>query len=54
MISIIKEEKYNFEQIDSFVHYFFDDLDGKASERVVDQIVFPQEEEPSEDKVLKR
>ncbi|CAN2248416.1 CDP-glycerol glycerophosphotransferase family protein [Bacillus sp. K7] len=54
MISIIKEEKYNFEQIDSFVHYFFDDLDGKASERVIDQIVFPQEEEPLEDKVLKR
>lgn len=54
MISIIKEEKYNFDQIDSFVHYFFDDLDGKASERVIDQIVFPQEEEPLEDKVLKR
>ncbi|MGG0836287.1 CDP-glycerol glycerophosphotransferase family protein [Bacillus paralicheniformis] len=45
MISIIKNEDYNFEKIDSFVRYFFDDLDGKASERVVDQIVYLPEED---------
>ncbi|MCU9589578.1 CDP-glycerol glycerophosphotransferase family protein [Bacillus velezensis] len=47
IISTIKEKKYHFEKIDSFVHYFFDDLDGKATERVVDQIIYPQEKNPS-------
>nr|WP_261379696.1 CDP-glycerol glycerophosphotransferase family protein [Bacillus paralicheniformis] len=49
MISIIKNEDYNFEKIDSFVRYFFDDLDGKASERVVDQIVYLPEEDQTID-----
>ncbi|WP_309244890.1 CDP-glycerol glycerophosphotransferase family protein [Bacillus sp. WMMC1349] len=45
MISIIQKQDYNFEKIDSFVRYFFDDLDGKASERVIDQIVYQTDED---------
>ncbi|MCM2981921.1 CDP-glycerol:poly(glycerophosphate) glycerophosphotransferase family protein [Niallia circulans] len=39
MIDIIKKEDFKMEKIEPFVHYFFDDLDGKATERVVDQLI---------------
>jgi CDP-ribitol ribitolphosphotransferase len=53
MISIIKNEEYDFKQIDSFVNYFFDDLDGKSSERVVDQIIYKEDEDDLGDNVNK-
>jgi CDP-ribitol ribitolphosphotransferase len=39
MINIIKKEAFEMDKLDSFVHYFFDHLDGKSSERVVDQLI---------------
>jgi len=38
IIETIKTENYSTEKIKPFVEYFFDDLDGKSSARVVDQI----------------
>ncbi|SLL08756.1 CDP-glycerol:poly(glycerophosphate) glycerophosphotransferase [Mycobacteroides abscessus subsp. abscessus] len=39
MIDIIQKEDFKMEKIEPFVKYFFDDLDGKATERVVDQLI---------------
>lgn len=39
LVSIVKKNQYKFEKLDSFVHYFFDDLDGQSSKRVVDAIL---------------
>lgn len=39
MIDIIQKEDFKMEKIDPFVKYFFDDLDGRSSERVVDQLI---------------
>jgi len=39
MIDIIQKEDFKMEKIEPFVKYFFDDLDGKAAERVVDQLI---------------
>lgn len=39
LITQIREEKIDYKKIDDFVHYFFDDLDGKASERFVDYLI---------------
>jgi CDP-ribitol ribitolphosphotransferase len=39
MIDIIQQEDFKMEKIEPFVKYFFDDVDGKASERVVDQLI---------------
>lgn len=39
MIEIIQKEDYKMEKIEPFVKYFFDDLDGKSTERVVDQLI---------------
>ncbi|MEQ2465175.1 MULTISPECIES: CDP-glycerol glycerophosphotransferase family protein, partial [Bacillaceae] len=39
MIDIIQKEDFKMEKIEPFVKYFFDDLDGRSSERVVDQLI---------------
>ncbi|GAF64983.1 teichoic acid biosynthesis protein [Bacillus sp. TS-2] len=39
MISSIKYNQFEQERIKPFVKYFFDDLDGKSSERFVNQII---------------
>lgn len=39
MISIIQKEDFKMEKIEPFVDYFFEDLDGKSTERVVDQLI---------------
>ncbi|WP_231688092.1 CDP-glycerol glycerophosphotransferase family protein [Bacillus sp. FJAT-18017] len=39
LIQVIGEERFEEERLDSFVHYFYDDLDGKSSERVVNQLI---------------
>lgn len=44
LVSIVKNNQYEFEKLDSFVHYFFDELDGQSSKRVVDAILLKQKE----------
>ncbi|WP_082252759.1 CDP-glycerol glycerophosphotransferase family protein [Bacillus sp. FJAT-27251] len=39
MINIIKKEAFEMDKLDSFVDYFFDHLDGKSSERVVEHLI---------------
>ncbi|CAM3954219.1 CDP-glycerol glycerophosphotransferase family protein [Mesobacillus thioparans] len=39
IVQKIQLRNFNMEKIEPFVRYFFDDLDGKSSERVVDQII---------------
>lgn len=39
IVERIQRRDFNTEKIDPFVRYFFDDADGRASERVVDQII---------------
>jgi len=39
MISIIQKEDFKMEKIEPFVDYFFEDLDGKSTERVVDELI---------------
>ena len=39
IVQKIQQRNFNMEKIEPFVRYFFDDLDGKSSERVVDQII---------------
>ncbi|PKG21957.1 CDP-glycerol glycerophosphotransferase family protein [Niallia nealsonii] len=39
MIDIIQKEDFKMEKIEPFVDYFFEDLDGKSTERVVDQLI---------------
>ena len=39
MIEIIQKEDFKMEKIEPFVKYFFDDIDGKSTERVVDQLI---------------
>lgn len=38
LISQIKDQKIDIKRIDDFVHFFFDDLDGKSSERFVEYL----------------
>lgn len=45
LVSIVKNNQYEFEKLDSFVQYFFDDLDGLSSKRVVDAILLEQSED---------
>ncbi|GAB1304799.1 CDP-glycerol glycerophosphotransferase family protein [Bacillus altitudinis] len=47
LVSIIKNNEYDFDRIDSFVNYFFDDLDGKSSKRVVDELLSDSTKEES-------
>lgn len=47
LVSIIKNNEYDFDRIDSFVNYFFDDLDGKSSKRVVDELLSDSSKEES-------
>lgn len=42
MIEIILNKAFETEKLESFVNYFFDDLDGKSSERVVNQLILGQ------------
>ncbi|WAA09705.1 CDP-glycerol glycerophosphotransferase family protein [Fervidibacillus albus] len=42
MIETIKSKNFNMEKIKPFVNYFFDDLDGNSSKRVVEQIFLDQ------------
>ncbi|MGI1832355.1 MULTISPECIES: CDP-glycerol glycerophosphotransferase family protein [Bacillus] len=44
LVSIVKNNQYEFEKLDSFVQYFFDELDGQSSKRVVDAIFLEQKE----------
>lgn len=44
LVSIVKNNQYEFEKLDSFVQYFFDELDGQSSKRVVDSIFLEQKE----------
>ncbi|GKU83433.1 CDP-glycerol glycerophosphotransferase family protein [Niallia sp. NCCP-28] len=39
MLSIIQKEDFKMEKIEPFVDYFFEDLDGNSTERVVDQLI---------------
>ncbi|WP_241503504.1 CDP-glycerol glycerophosphotransferase family protein [Bacillus safensis] len=39
LISIIKENQFEHEKLESFVKYFFDELDGNSSKRVADAIL---------------
>lgn len=50
LVSIVKNNQYEFEKLDSFVHYFFDELDGKSSKRVVDAILLEQNEDDEKEK----
>lgn len=45
LIKRIQEGNFEMHKIKPFVNYFFDDLDGKSSQRVVDQIVLGMETE---------
>ncbi len=45
LVSIVKNNQYEFEKLDSFVQYFFDELDGQSSKRVVDSIFLEQKED---------
>ncbi|MCM3138829.1 CDP-glycerol glycerophosphotransferase family protein [Bacillus safensis] len=47
LVSIIKNNEYDFDKIDSFVNYFFDDLDGNSSKRVVDELLSDSTKEES-------
>ncbi|MGG1961176.1 CDP-glycerol glycerophosphotransferase family protein [Bacillus pumilus] len=47
LVSIIKNNEYDFDKIDSFVNYFFDDLDGNSSKRVVDELLSDPTKEES-------
>lgn len=47
LVSIIKNNEYDFDKIDSFVNYFFDDLDGNSSKRVVDEMLSDSTKEES-------
>lgn len=44
LIETINNKDFKMEKIDPFVHYFFDDHDGKSSERVVDQLILSENE----------
>lgn len=48
LVSTIKKEDFKMEKVQPFVKYFFDDIDGKASERVVDQIILGKGNEEDE------
>ncbi|MDM5299629.1 CDP-glycerol glycerophosphotransferase family protein [Bacillus pumilus] len=50
LVSIIKNNHYEFEKLDSFVHYFFDELDGKSSERVVNAILLEENGDDEKEK----
>lgn len=39
IICAVKEQQYEKEKVESFKHRFFDDLDGRASERVADFVL---------------
>ncbi|MFS0788318.1 CDP-glycerol glycerophosphotransferase family protein [Shouchella sp. 1P09AA] len=39
MINRIVTEEFESDRIEPFIHYFFDELDGKASERFVNQLI---------------
>lgn len=45
IISKIQNKEFKMDRIEPFVKYFFDDLDGKSSARVVDQIILAEPEE---------
>ncbi|MDN4526088.1 CDP-glycerol glycerophosphotransferase family protein [Fictibacillus fluitans] len=49
LVSTIKREDFKMEKVQPFVKYFFDDIDGKASERVVDRIFLGIGEEDEEE-----
>ncbi|MDM5340106.1 CDP-glycerol glycerophosphotransferase family protein [Fictibacillus enclensis] len=49
LVSTIKREDFKMEKVQPFVNYFFDDIDGKASERVVDRIFLGIGEEDEEE-----
>ncbi|WP_437182795.1 CDP-glycerol glycerophosphotransferase family protein [Shouchella oshimensis] len=44
IISSIRNEDYDFKKIKPFVEYFFDDLDGFASRRFVEQLILEKEQ----------
>jgi CDP-ribitol ribitolphosphotransferase / teichoic acid ribitol-phosphate polymerase len=45
IIDKIQRRDFNLEKINPFVRYFFDDVDGNSSERVVDQIILCDSED---------
>ncbi|MFF2447167.1 CDP-glycerol glycerophosphotransferase family protein [Neobacillus sp. NPDC058068] len=45
IIETIQQENFEMQKIEPFVKYFFDDLDGKSSERVVEQILLKTDED---------
>ncbi|MFC4620447.1 CDP-glycerol glycerophosphotransferase family protein [Camelliibacillus cellulosilyticus] len=49
IIETIQRQDFKMEKILPFVHYFFDHIDGKSSERVVDQIVLGIDDEDKDE-----
>lgn len=45
IIRTIERKNFELNKIKPFVHYFFDDLDGKSSERVIEHIILGIEEQ---------
>jgi CDP-ribitol ribitolphosphotransferase len=45
MIDTIQQKNFEMQKIEPFVKYFFDDLDGKSSERVVEQILLKTDQD---------
>jgi CDP-ribitol ribitolphosphotransferase len=50
IITAIETGNFRVDRIQPFVHYFFDDLDGKSSARVVDQLIIHSDEEDDDTK----
>ncbi len=50
IITAIETGNFRVDRIQPFVHYFFDDLDGKSSARVVDQLIIHGDKEDDDTK----
>jgi CDP-ribitol ribitolphosphotransferase len=43
LVTAIENQDYEIEKVNEFRHRFFDDVDGKSTDRVIDQIILRKE-----------